>query len=86
MVNQYKDYVNIQDIENHLQENALHHFLHYSFYEIFIKLKSIFDRSFCDIAEPYKIFTPQYEDDSFIFIIIFNVFVIIFCISINKMT
>ena len=60
MVNQYKDYVNFQDIENHLQENTLHHFLHYSFYEIFIKLKSIFDCSFCDIAQPYKILIPQY--------------------------
>ena len=42
MVNHYEVYVIFQNIEHQLQENILYHFLHYSFYEIFIKLRSIF--------------------------------------------
>ena len=38
----YEFYVIFQGIEHQLHENILHHFLHYSFYEIFIKLRSIF--------------------------------------------
>ena len=41
MVNHYEVHVIFQDIEHQLQENILHHFLHYSFYEIFIKLRII---------------------------------------------
>ena len=36
-------HVILEDIEHQLQENILHHFLHYSFYEIFIKLRNIFN-------------------------------------------
>ena len=31
-----------EDIEHQLQENIVYNFLHYSFYELFIKLRSIF--------------------------------------------
>ena len=31
MVNHYENYVDFQDIEKQVQENTLHHFLHYSF-------------------------------------------------------
>ena len=30
MINIYEDYVNFQDIEHQLEENTLHHILHYS--------------------------------------------------------
>ena len=72
MVNHYKAPAIFQDIEHQLQENILHQFLHYSFFEIFTKLKSIF--------YPFKIIYRQF----FIFIIIFHVFAISFCISINR--
>ena len=41
MVNHYEFHVICQDIKHQLQENILLHFLPYSFYEIFIKLRSI---------------------------------------------
>ena len=44
MVKHCEGHVIFQDVEHELQENFLHKFLHYSFfYEIFIKLRSIFD-------------------------------------------
>ena len=44
MVKHCEGHVTFQDVEHELQENFLHKFLHYSFfYEIFIKLRSIFD-------------------------------------------
>ena len=43
MVNCYKLHVIFQDVEHQLQENILYHFPEYSFYEIFIKLTSIFN-------------------------------------------
>ena len=32
MANHYEDHVIFEDIEYQLQENTLHHFLHYSFF------------------------------------------------------
>ena len=59
-----------QDIEH--WENFLCYFIHYSFYEIFIKLRGtsnpskLLTWSFCDIPNPYKLFTSKYWrcDDS----------------------
>ena len=42
MVNHYEVYVIFQDINHQLLENILHHFFRQIFYEIFIKLSSIF--------------------------------------------
>ena len=43
LVNHYEFHAIFQDIEHQLQENILHHFLHYSFFnETFIKLRGIF--------------------------------------------
>ena len=43
MKNHYEVHVIFQDIEHQVQENILHHFLHNTFYEIIIKLRSMFD-------------------------------------------
>ena len=43
MVNHYDVHVIFQDIEHQLQKNIFHHFFHYSFCEISIKLRSLFN-------------------------------------------
>ena len=44
--------------------------------------------SFWEIAQPYKLFTFQYQRyyDSLVFVIVFHVFVISLCIPMNCMT
>ena len=42
MVNHYGVHLIFQDIEHQIPKNILHHFIYYSFYENFIKLRSIF--------------------------------------------
>ena len=72
MVNHYEAQVIFQDIEHQLLQNILYYFFIIAFYEIFIKLRSIFDPfkfnigSFNDIDQPCKVFTSQYlrYDDS----------------------
>ena len=41
-MNHYLVHVIFHDIEHQYRKNILHQFLHYNFYEIFIKLRSIF--------------------------------------------
>ena len=67
MVNHYEVDVIFQDIEHQLQESILHHFLHYSFlrnlYLIEKYLQSTQNyllEAFCDITQPYKLFTSHY--------------------------
>ena len=65
MVNHYDVHVIFQDIEHWLQENILHHFLHYSFMRSLLDWgvtfihSNLFNGRFYDIAEPYKLFTSQ---------------------------
>ena len=92
--NHYEAHVISQDTEHQIQENFLHPFFIIIFYEIFIKLRSIF--------YPFKILYWKLLRHCptiriiyipilkiwwfFIFIVIFHVFVITFCISINRVT
>ena len=77
----YEIQVTFQDIEHQLQENILYHFLHYSFYKIFIKLGSIFypikiiDWKLLQHCPILKIiYIPILETGRFfIFVIIFHV-------------
>ena len=94
LVNHYGVHVILQDIEQQLQEKFRHHFLHCSYLSIYIKLRSIF--------YPLKIiyrkllrYSPTISSiyipllkirRSFFFIIIFHVFLISFCILINRVT
>ena len=72
-----------------------YHFLHYSFYKIFNKLRSIFNLlkivywKLLQHCQPYTLFTFQYwRYDNFLFLSesFQNVTVISFCISINRVT
>ena len=40
-VNHCEGYVSFLGIEHQLQENVLHHFLHYNFYKALIKIRNI---------------------------------------------
>ena len=100
IVNHYEVHVIFQDIEYQLREIS---FIT-SFVIVFIKSSldwevslihsDLFTGNFCDIAQPYKLFTFQYwflifyfyDWWFFISIIIFHIFVISFCISINCVT
>ena len=68
MANYYKVHVIFQDMEHQIKENILHQFFHYSFFEILIKLRSIFDPLkiiYWKLLRPYKLFTSQsrrYDD------------------------
>ena len=58
MVNHYDVYLFLQDIEHQLQEDILHHFLHYNFMKSSLERKvslvhsKFFTENFCDIFEP----------------------------------
>ena len=96
MVNHCEGYVIFQDVEHQLQQNILHHFLHYRFFffEIFIKLSSTFDSVIVIYWKFLRhcpsiqiIYIPILKSCIFfIFIIIFQIFVISFCLSINRAT
>ena len=67
MVSHDEVHVIFQDIEHQLLENIFHLFLHYSFLmksslnqEVSFIQSKLFSGSFCDIADPYKLFTSQY--------------------------
>ena len=70
MVNHYEVHVIFQDIEHQLEKNILHHFPRYTFfYEIFIKLKSIFDplqviywKLFATLTNHINYLHPNIED------------------------
>ena len=92
MVNHYEFHVIFQDIEYEVQESILHHFFDYIFRKIFIKLRNIFYplkiiywKLLRHCLTIQMIYIPILNIRRFfIFIIIFHVFVISFCIWINK--
>ena len=92
-VNHYDVHVIFQDIQQQLQEKFRHHFLHYSYLSIYIKLRSIFYplkiiyRKLLRYSPTISnIYIPLLNIRRSFFIIIFHVFVISFCILINRVT
>ena len=65
IANLYEVHIIFQDIEHQFQENIFTIFFIIFFYEIFSKLRSIFDPfklftgSFCNISQSCKLFTSQ---------------------------
>ena len=88
LVNLCEVHLIFPDIEHQLQENILHHFLHYSFlwnlHQIEKYLRSTPNLFITTIWIIYISILTIWR--FFIFTIIFNVFVISFCISINIVT
>ena len=69
MVIHYQVHVIFKDTQQQLQENILHHFLHCSFFvksllnwEVSLIHLKLFTESFCDFAQPHKLFTTNIED------------------------
>ena len=66
-INHYVVHVILQDIEHQILENIHHHFLHYKFFiksslnqELSLIHSKLFNRIFCDNAQPYKLFKSPY--------------------------
>ena len=66
MVNHCEGHVIFHDTEHELQQNILHHFLHYSFlwnllnWEVSSTHSKPFTGSFFHITQPYKLIASQY--------------------------
>ena len=89
MVSHYEVYVIFQGIEHQLQENILHHSLHYNSFKlrsIFDLFKFIYQKLLRHCPTMQIIYIPVFKIRWFyIFVIIFHIFVISFCILMNLM-